>query len=70
MFCMRQNEGLVGDGGGGYAMLVAQAAGHCLLQQVVSVSRVRSRAERQDQAGVLNSTWRQALVVQMLYIQQ
>jgi hypothetical protein len=48
-------------------MLVAQAAGHCVLRQVVCVSRERSRTEHQDQAGVLNFTRRQALVVQMLY---
>ena len=67
MFCMRQNAGFADDGGGGDAMLVAHAAGHCVLRQVVCVSRKRSRTEHQDQAGVLNFTWRQALVVQMLY---
>jgi hypothetical protein len=54
MFCMRQNAGLADDGGGGYAMLVAQAAGHCVLRQVVFVSRVRSRPEHQDRGGILN----------------
>ena len=54
MFCMRQNAGLADDGGGGHAMLVAQAAGHCVVRQVVFVSRVRSRPEHQDRGGILN----------------
>ena len=45
MFCMRQNAGLAEDEGGGDAMLVTQAAGHCVLRQVVCVSQERPRTE-------------------------